>query len=280
MKPSNLHRLRNQQNPKPADRSAPRPPDPLPSTFINMSMSADGKIASSNREISSFGSPTDQKRLLQIRARAHAVMAGARTVDGNPVTLEPGPAYYRRLRLRRGLPEYNLRVVVSGTGTLHPDAELFRHTNSPIIILTTDRIGAQQRRRLESVATEVRICGDQSIDFPQTLRWLRQKWGVEQLLCEGGGELNAALLRAGLVTRLFLTICPLILGGRKAPTLAGGLDPSHLGDSVRLHLDSTQRKDGEIFLEYEVIAAPGPLACARQSAASTPLSLPGTPPTS
>ncbi len=238
----------------PADRGAPCSPAPLPLTFINMSMSADGKIASSNREICSFGSATDQKRLLQLRARAHAVMAGARTVDGNPVTMGPGPTYYRRLRLRRGLPEYNLRIVVSGTGTLHPDAELFRHTTSPIIILTTDRIRTHQRRRLESVATEVRVCGDQTIDFPETLRWLRRQWGVEQLLCEGGGELNAALLRAGLVNRLFLTVCPLILGGRKAPTLAGGLDPSHLDDSVRLRLDSMQRKSGELFLEYEVIS--------------------------
>ena len=39
------------------------------------------------------------------------------------------------------------------------------------------------------------------------------------LLCEGGGELNDALFRGGLVNELHLTICPKIFGGRHAPPI-------------------------------------------------------------
>jgi riboflavin biosynthesis pyrimidine reductase len=66
-------------------------------------------------------------------------MAGARTADLNPINMGPGPAKYRRLRLRRGLAEFNLRVIVSRSGTVNPGAEIFRRRFSPIIILTTRR---------------------------------------------------------------------------------------------------------------------------------------------
>src|SRR5512136_3076869 len=85
----------------------------LPFVFINMAMTADGKIATANRAVSSFGSGRDREHLLELRATADAVMAGARTVDSNRVNLGPGAAKYRRLRVRRGLAEYNLRVIVS-----------------------------------------------------------------------------------------------------------------------------------------------------------------------
>src|SRR5512146_2040883 len=98
-----------------------------------MAMTADGKIATANRSISSFGSARDRAHLLELRATADAVMAGARTVDLNRINLGPGPARYRRRRVRRGLAEYNLRVVVSRSGSVNPDAEIFKRRFSPII---------------------------------------------------------------------------------------------------------------------------------------------------
>src|SRR5947209_10952122 len=106
----------------------------LPFVYINVATTADGKLAPANRRFVAFGSKKDQQLLLELRARADAVMAGARTVDLVPVNLGPGPAKYRQTRLRNGLTEYNLRVVVSGAGTLNPRAGIFRKRFSPIII--------------------------------------------------------------------------------------------------------------------------------------------------
>src|SRR5262245_30288590 len=91
----------------------------LPFIFINMAITADGKIATANRAVSSFGSRRDKEHLFELRATADAVMAGARTVDLNPVNLGPGPAKYRRLRLQSGLAEYNLRIIVSRSGSVN-----------------------------------------------------------------------------------------------------------------------------------------------------------------
>jgi riboflavin-specific deaminase-like protein len=228
-------------------------PAPLPFVFINMAMTADGKIATANRRVSSFGSPRDQDHLLQLRATADAVMAGARTADLNAINMGPGPAKYRRLRLRHGLAESNLRIIVSRSGTVDPDAEVFKHRFSPIIILTTRRATAARLKDLRAVATEVKLCGTKEIDFPRALRWLRAKWGVKRLLCEGGAELNDALFRAGIVNQLNLTACPRIFGGRTAPTIADGVGAGSLARAARLELESARRQDDELFLVYRVL---------------------------
>ncbi len=225
-----------------------------PFVLLNVAATADGKIAPASRRYVPFGSRRDHDMLLQLRAGADAVMAGARTVDSFPVNMGPGPKKFRERRRRRGLAEYNLRVIVSGSGSIDPHAEIFRHRFSPILILTTRRAGPRKLARLRALADAVKICGAQQIDFALALRWLRKKWRVRRLLCEGGGELNDALFRAGLVDEVHLTLCPLLLGGRAAPTPADGSGAKKLADAARLELKSMQRVRGELFLVYRVRA--------------------------
>ncbi len=233
---------------KPTNRKT-RPPA-RPFVFINMAMTADGKIATANRAVSSLGSRRDHEHLLELRATADAVMCGARTVEADVVTLGPGPAKFRKQRVRRGLAEYNLRVIVSGSGSLDPRAKIFQHRFSPLLVLTTARASNARIDRLKRVADEVMICGENEIDWPRALAWLRQKWNVKRLLCEGGGELNSTLFRAGLVEELHLTLCPKILGGRHAPTIADGLGAPRLADAAPLELKSLRRAGDELFLVY------------------------------
>jgi len=179
-------------------------------------------------------------------------MAGARTVDSNPVNLGPGPAMYRRLRILRGLAEYNLRIIVTGSGTVNPEAEIFKRRFSPIIILTTRRAGEKRLKKLRALADEVNICGAREINLAQALRWLREKWKVKRLLCEGGGELNDALFGAGLVDEVHLTVCPKIFGGRHAPTIAEGVGAGLLAKATKLELKSLKRFGDELFVVYRV----------------------------
>lgn len=223
-----------------------------PFVFLNMAATADGKIAPASRRYRPFGSEHDHTMLLQLRAGADAVMAGARTVDTFPVNMGPGPKRYRDMRKRRGLAEYNLRVIVSGSGSINPRAEIFRHRFSPIIILTTRRATPKKLARLRALADEVKVFGTSRIDFPRALRWLRRKWKVERLLCEGGGELNAALFQAGLVSEIHVTLCPLLLGGVNAPTVADGTGAGKLAGATKLALTSMKRRKGELYLVYRV----------------------------
>ncbi len=227
-----------------------RKPGLLPYVIVNMAMTADGKIATANRAISSFGSVKDRQHLMELRATADAVMAGARTVDHTKVTMGPGSAKYRRQRVERGLAEYNLRVIVSHSGSVNPGAAIFKHRFSPIVILTSAEAARQRLERLALVATEVKAFGGGQINWQAALRWLRKKWNVRRLLCEGGGELNDALFRANLVDELHLTVCPLIFGGRDAPTIADGLGAGSLAKARSLECRSARRQGDEMFFVF------------------------------
>jgi riboflavin biosynthesis pyrimidine reductase len=107
--------------------------------------------------------------------------------------------------------------------------------------------------KLRKVADDVKICGEKEIDFAKAFEWLSTEFNVRRLLCEGGGELNDALFRAGLVNELHLTICPKLFGGRHAPTIADGMGSLRLGDATRLKLQSMKRHGDELFLVYKVL---------------------------
>src|SRR5437763_1723698 len=193
-----------------------------PFVFINVATTADGKLAPENRKFVPFGSKRDLDLLYEVRAKADAALMGARTVDSAPGHYGPGPPKYRQMRIKRGLPEYNLRVIVSGRGTLNPRSDIFRYRFSPIIVLTSGRASVRNLRRLREAADDVEVFGDEELDFVAAFRWLEKKWRVKTILCEGGGELNMALIRQNLVDEIYVTLCPFIFGGRHAPTLADG----------------------------------------------------------
>lgn len=225
---------------------------PLPFLFVNVAITADGKIAPPNRHFVPFSSKRDQRLLMELRTRADAVMAGARTVDMGKVDLEPGAPKYRRMRRENGLAEYNIRVIVSGSASLNPKAYLFSKRFSPIVVLTSARAPAERVEALRKVADDVHVSGGQRVDFPEALAYLRKKWNIKTLLCEGGGEVNSELFRQKLVDELYLTICPVIFGGRDAPTLADGEGVEKLADATQLRLKRMERVGDELFCVFRV----------------------------
>lgn len=227
----------------------PLPPDAQrPWISLNMAMTLDGKIATENRRFASFGSPRDQARLYELRARADAVMTGAGTLRAQDVDLNSGGARYQRLRRRRGLQPENVRIVVTSSGDLPATARLFREPGGPILLLTSQR-GLRKQRRIHLPShVQAMAFGETQVEWRQALRWLRREAGIRRLHCEGGGDLNEGLFRAGVVDELFLTVCPLIFAGRSAPTLAEGRGFSQLAEAPQFTVSTVEQHDNELFL--------------------------------
>jgi len=216
-----------------------------PFVFINMAMTADGKIASVDHKITTFSSRSDHVHLLELRDKADAVITGAGTLNAQPkITLGPGP------KSRKNPP---LRVIASGRGQVDLQHKIFRTKGAPTIILTTNRINRKRLQALKVTADTVEICGDNEIDFLRAFDFLRTEWGVKRILSEGGGHLNDSLFRAGIVDELHLTVCPLILGGADAPTISDGIGFDRLSDAAQFKLKSQKLVKDEMFLVYRAM---------------------------
>ena len=223
-----------------------------PFVFLNVAVTADGKIASENHQVTTFGSSADSHHLYELRSTTDAIVCGARTLEATQATLGNGGDAFRRRRLRHGLSEHPLRIIVSGSGSISADAAIWSQRFSPILVLTTER-SRREWKRLRGLADDVWSLGRSTIDFAKALERLHQEHGVRRLLCEGGGELNEALIHAGLVDEVHITFCPLLLAGRRAPTLADGPGIPILADAARFRLKSRRAVGSELFAVYTAV---------------------------
>ena len=225
----------------------------LPLVISNGAVSLDGKLALENRSLIQFSSARDRRFVFQLRAGADAVLCGADTVETFSIDLAAGSPACIRKRQRLGLRPEPLRILVSDDGKIAPDARIFKKPVSPVIVLTTTGAAKRCAARLRGLAT-VKGFGKQTVDFVRAFRWLHAEWGVKRLLCEGGGETNAALIRADVIDEMHVTVCPLVLCGRLAMTICDGQGFTSLKQATRLKLKAVKKINGELFLTYDVLA--------------------------
>ena len=154
----------------------------------------------------------------------------------------------RAERARRGQAAWPLRVIVSNSGRIGTDLRVFGENFSPILIYSTSRMPASVRKKLASRAA-LHLSDGAAVDLRGMLADLRSRYDVRRVVCEGGGALFRSLLEAGLIHELNLTLCPLIFGGEKAPSLTG-LPGSFLPPGIRARIAEMKVAGGECFLRY------------------------------
>ncbi len=218
-----------------------------PRCFLNVATSLDGKIASSRRELPGFAGRADRRMMDRIRARADAVLVGAGTLRAADYPLRIRSAALRKERLASGRPEQPLNILLSSTLAVPLRGRFLRSPDTRRLIVTTRRAPSSRVLSLRKRA-EVLVLGRNEVSLPRLMRRLGAM-GIRELLLEGGGETNAAFFRHHLVDEIYLTLCPVIIGGAASPTPADGRGFSP-GEFPHFRLVSLRREGGEIFLHY------------------------------
>lgn len=210
-------------------------------------MSWDGKIATASGE-AEFPSRADRTRLHRLRAESDAILVGARTASMARTAFglsEEGRAHRREIGQSEALP---LVVVVSGSGSIDPGARLFREgPRERIVVALGTCVSTERRDSLAPVAQTLDLAAERPISA--LLESLATR-GIREVLCEGGGELFASLRAEEAIDRAIVTICPLVLGGREAPTAAGG-PPLALAAAARFRLREWSTEGEELIAIYE-----------------------------
>ncbi|MFF8672136.1 dihydrofolate reductase family protein [Streptomyces sp. NPDC015242] len=219
-----------------------------PYVLLSAAVSLDGYLDDTGPERLLLSSPADFDRVDEVRASVDAILIGAGTLRAdNPRLLVNAPAR-RAARAAAGRPEYPLKVTVSGSGDLDPDAR-FWHTGGDKVLYTTDR-GAERARALGIAADVVPLGPD--LDWRRLLTHLHDVRDVRRLMVEGGGLIHTQLLTQGLADELQLVLAPLFVGDPRAPRLFG--PGGYQGG--RLRLLETRRIEDVVLTRYAP-TAPG-----------------------
>ena len=97
----------------------------------------------------------------------------------------------------------------------------------------------------------------QDIDLKDLLRKMKETYGIEHLIIETGGTMNAVLLRQGLIDHVIIIVAPLLVGGEHTSSLMDG--PSLRTEEDLVNMKALNLVQCEVLessylrLEYDVI---------------------------
>jgi 2,5-diamino-6-(ribosylamino)-4(3H)-pyrimidinone 5'-phosphate reductase len=220
-----------------------------PFVFINVAMTADGKIDTFERKGASISSQSDKERVDRLRAESDAVMVGGKTLLDEDPRLTVKSELLRADRVARGLSPNPVKVGVVTNANIKADSAFLTAGPASTVIFTTRQTSKEQISLLRSRGVNVYIHDSERVDLPQALITLREL-GINRLMVEGGATLNFELLNLGLVDEVTAYVAPMIFGGETAPTMAAGSGLKR-SEAIPLKLNHVEKfDDGGVLLQY------------------------------
>jgi 2,5-diamino-6-(ribosylamino)-4(3H)-pyrimidinone 5'-phosphate reductase len=222
-----------------------------PFVFINVAMTADGKIDTFQRQGAAISSSQDKDRVDKLRAESDAIMVGGRTLLDEDPKLTVKSEALRAERSGKGLAPNPMKVGVITKAGLKAHSKFLHEGGSQVVIFTTPQTSKEQLAFLHGQGAKVYVHQQERVDLISALATL-QELGVKRLMVEGGATLNFELLRLGLVDEVSAYVAPMIFGGEKAPgVVAGsGVERSAAIPLKLIHVE--QHPDGGIILKYQL----------------------------
>ncbi len=214
-------------------------------------MSLDGKISTSEKKQVKISNEKDMERVDRLRAESDAILVGSNTVAIDDPKLTVKSERLRKERVKKGLPENPLKVMVGSIKEIKFDSDFLDYGNAEKIIFTTEKEDSEKIVRLMEKA-RVFVLGKKRVDLKKMVSILSDL-GVKRIMVEGGGTLNFEMLKEGLVDEIYVAIAPKIFGGRNVPTLADG-EGFKEGEIVDLELIDIEKLDEIIVLRYRILA--------------------------
>jgi 5-amino-6-(5-phosphoribosylamino)uracil reductase len=222
---------------------------PHPYVLLSAAVSLDGCLDDTGPRRLLLSGPEDFDRVDEVRAASDAILIGAGTLRADDPRLVVRSPERRAARTAAGLPEFPLKVLITGSGELDPAAPFWR-TGGRKAVYTTDGGASRAQRALRGQKDVDVVPVGPELDWRAVLEHLHAVHRVRRLMVEGGGSVHTQLLRLGLADELQLAVAPLLVGDPDAPRLFGpGAYPPG-----RLRLEETRQVGDVVLARYRPVA--------------------------
>lgn len=222
-----------------------------PFVFVNLAMSADGKISTRERSQVRISGQADFARVDLLKASSDAIMVGIGTVLADDPSLTVKSPELKAGRLASGKDENPVRVVVDSHARTPPDADILRKGPGRRVVAVSAAAPSNRVDALKQHA-EIIVAGNERVDMGLLMEKLGSM-GVGRLMVEGGGTLIWALFSAGCVDELYTYIGNMVIGGKDAPTPADGEGFTLETDFPALRLMDSEATDQGLLVRWQVV---------------------------
>jgi len=203
----------------------------------------DGRMATAKGESRGLSGPQSLKRVHTMRLESEAVMVGAGTVIADDPELT--------VRLVEN-PEKRqpVRFVIDSALRSPLDRRIWDQSAAKTVLATTSRADPAKLEALAKRGVEIWTM-EQDANGRVDLAKLVRKMGLHQyytLLVEGGSQLAASMLKAGLVDRIAFFYAPRIIGSEGIPA-CGRLETEFLKQSLMMQRLKAEALGQDILIE-------------------------------
>ncbi|WP_169081861.1 bifunctional diaminohydroxyphosphoribosylaminopyrimidine deaminase/5-amino-6-(5-phosphoribosylamino)uracil reductase RibD [Paenibacillus sp. PL91] len=211
----------------------------LPFVTLKTASTLDGKIASRTGDSRWVTGAAAREQVHTLRHQHEAIMVGIGTV------LADDPL----LNTRASVPAIDpVRIIVDSKLRLPLDARVVTDRSIRTIVLASSEASVEQRQALEAAGVEVVICGTGSkVDLGEGMKKLGEL-EIGSILLEGGGQLNGAMLEAGLIDKIVLYYAAKIIGGPDAPGTFTFAGIEKMADAIQLEQVSVEMAGEDICI--------------------------------
>ncbi len=140
-------------------------------------------------------------------------------------------------------------VIVDTKGSLlWPEANL---DGKGLVILTSEKVSKEYLCYLDSLKISWIATGKEKIDLVKACDYLANKFNVKRMAVVGGGHINAAFLKAGLLDEVSILIGAGIDGRGNMTAVFDGLEQDQLVTQLKL-MSVQQYESDAVWLRYLV----------------------------
>lgn len=210
-----------------------------PFVVSKFAMSLDGKIACASGDSRWVSGEAARRDTHELRKLYSGIMVGIGTVLADDPMLN--------CRIEEGVDP--VRIVCDSCLRIPEDTQLVRTAKQipTIVAVAEDTLEHEQEKisRLQKAGVRILSAGRGQVDLKQLMRQLGEA-GIDSVLLEGGGTLNASAYRTGIVDKVVAYIAGKIIGGEDAPTPVRGEGAAEMKDAVLLENIEVRMLDGDL----------------------------------